>query len=86
MMFEQEHARHEAAQKQLQELTFKPVINRIRDVGPIISMQDPGRHLAQVCLRCSLTRYARRCRSWDETICRSLNVVSRSLQHPRQAE
>lgn len=46
----QEHARHEAAQQQLQELTFKPKINSICDVGPIISMQDPGRHLAQVCL------------------------------------
>ena len=44
----QEHARHEAVQKQLQELTFKPVINRSRDVGPVISMLDPGRHLAQV--------------------------------------
>ena len=46
----QEHARHEAAQQQLQELTFKPKINSICDVGPIISMQDPGRHLAQVYL------------------------------------
>jgi hypothetical protein len=44
----QEHARHEAVQRQLQELTFKPVINRSRDVGPVISMLDPGRHLAQV--------------------------------------
>ena len=26
------------------------MINSIRNVAPVISMQDPGRHLAQVCL------------------------------------
>lgn len=43
-----EHARHEAAVKQLQRLTLRPTINRTRGIGPVISMADPGRHLAQV--------------------------------------
>lgn len=45
----QEHARHEAALRQLQELTLHPVINRnYAGVRPAISLKQPGPYLAEV--------------------------------------
>ncbi len=45
----QEHARHEAALRQLQELTLHPEINRnYGGVQPAISLKHPGPYLAEV--------------------------------------